>query len=283
MSQITIQTPRGVSISGTFTRPVDSYDAAVIFSHTFLSDRHASGMFDSLGRVLRRAGYATLAFDYSGHGSSGDEIITFDPLIEDFRAASGWLADQGFTRQVCVGHEFGATVALRAHSPAVQTYVLVSPVLGPLSYDWDMVFSDVQLSDLERHGTTTVPDDSESVRRHFTINKGTLADMSMVSSEKVLRGVSVPVLITHDAFDEETGLLDRTRDAFHLLPDGSVLGMTVPPVGIAVEYTPIEGVPVSDEAVERVAHASSSASAANLPSLPDVATQWATRWVPVGR
>ena len=130
-------------------------------------------MFDSLGRVLRSAGYATLAFDYSGHGSSGDEIITFDPLIEDFRAASGWLADQGFTRQICVGHEFGATVALRAHSPAVQTYVLVSPVLGPLSYDWDMVFSDVQLSDLERHGTTTVPDDSESVRRHFTINKGT--------------------------------------------------------------------------------------------------------------
>ena len=51
-------------------------------------------MFDSLGRVLRRAGYATLAFDYSGHGGSGDEIITFDPLIEGFRAASGWLADQ---------------------------------------------------------------------------------------------------------------------------------------------------------------------------------------------
>ena len=69
MSQITIQTPRGVSISGTFTRPVDSHDAAVIFSHTFLSDRHASGMFASLGRVLRSAGYATLAFDYSGHGS----------------------------------------------------------------------------------------------------------------------------------------------------------------------------------------------------------------------
>ena len=201
-------------------RPVDSYDAAVIFSHTFLSDRHASGMFDSLGRVLRRAGYATLAFDYSATAAPRRNHH-LRPAHEDFRAASGWLADQGFTRQVCVGHEFGATVALRAHSPAVQTYVLVSPVLGPLSYDWDMVFSDVQLSDLERHGTTTVPDDTESVRRHFTINKGTLADMSMVSSEKVLRGVSVPVLITHDAFDEETGLLERTRDAFHLLPDGS--------------------------------------------------------------
>ena len=103
-----------MSLSGTFTRPVDCRDAAVIFSHTFLSDRHASGMFDMLGRALRRAGYATLSCDFSGHGESGDEIIAFEPLIEDFRSASGWLADQGFERQVCVGHEFGATVALRA-------------------------------------------------------------------------------------------------------------------------------------------------------------------------
>ncbi len=280
MSQITIQTPRGVFISGTFTRPVDSRDAAVIFSHTFLSDRHASGMFDSLGRALRRAGYATLAFDFSGHGESGDEIITFDPLIEDFRAASGWLADQGFARQICVGHEFGAIVALRANPPSVQTYVLVSPVLGPLSYDWDLVFSDVQLSDLERHGTTTVPDDSCSVRRHFTINKGTLADMSMVSGEKALRGVTAPILITHDSFDEETGLVDRTRDAFHLLPVGSLVEMTEPPAGIVGEYTPVDGVPVSDEAVARALRASSAAS---LPELPDVAVQWASRWVPAGR
>ena len=237
-------------------------------------------MFDALGRAMRRAGYATLAFDYSGHGESGDEIITFDPLIEDFRSASGWLADQGFTRQICVGHEFGATVALRARPSAVQTYVLVSPVLGPLSYDWNLVFSDVQLSDLERHGTTTVPNDSASVRRHFTINKATLADMSMVSGEKALHGIDVPVLITHDAFDEETGLLDRTRDAFHLLPDGSVVDMTAPPVGIVGEYTPVDGVPVADEAVDRALAASGSA---HLPALPDVAVQWVSRWVPVGR
>ena len=237
-------------------------------------------MFDALGRTMRRAGYATLAFDYSGHGESGDEIITFDPLIEDFRSASGWLADQGFTRQICVGHEFGAAVALRSRPPAVQTYVLVSPVLGPLSYDWNLVFSDVQLSDLERHGTTTVPNDSASVRRHFTINKATLADMSMVSAEKALRGIDMPVLITHDAFDEETGLLDRTRDAFHLLPDGSVVDMTAPPVGIIGEYTPVDGVPVVDEAVDRALAASGSA---HLPALPDVAVRWVSRWVPAGR
>ena len=280
VSRITIQTPRGVSLSGTFTRPVDCRDAAVIFSHTFLSDRHASGMFDMLGRALRRAGYATLSGDFSGHGESGDEIIAFEPLIEDFRSASGWLADQGFERQVCVGHEFGATVALRARPPAVQTFILVSPVLGPLSYDWSVVFSEVQLSDLELHGTTTVPDDSESVRRQFTISKRTLADMSMVSAEEVLSGLDVPVLITHDSFDSETGLLDRTREAFHMLPDGSVVEMIAVPDSVVDEYTPPEGVPVAGEVVERALHASDSA---HLPDLRDVACRWASRWVPVGR
>ena len=56
--------------------------------------------------------------------------------------------------------------------------------------------------------------------------------------------------------------------------------MTAPPVGIIGEYTPVDGVPVVDEAVDRALAASGSA---HLPALPDVAVQWVSRWVPVGR
>ena len=114
-------------------------------------------MFDALGRAMRRAGYATLAFDYSGHGESGDEIITFDPLIEDFRSASGWLADQGFTRQICVGHEFGATVALRARPSAVQTYVLVSPDTMDMSARVALLIVKWRRTDSESLGMVVVP------------------------------------------------------------------------------------------------------------------------------
>ena len=211
---MTIETPRGVVLSGTMIDPVDSRDAAVLFSHTFLADRRSSAFFDDIARAFRGAGYATLAFDYSGHGRSGDEIITLSTMVEDLRAASGWLADQGHPRQIVHAHEFGATVALEARPPSAVTYILSSPALGPLSYDWTTIFSEVQLSDLERYGTTTIPDDSPSVRRHFTISKQTLADLSMADAEKLLTGLEVPTLITHDAADEETGLLDLTRAAF---------------------------------------------------------------------
>ncbi|MFC2620083.1 MAG: alpha/beta hydrolase, partial [Pauljensenia sp.] len=78
----------------------------------------------------------------------------------------------------------------------------------------------------------------------------------------------------------ETGLLDRTREAFHMLPDGSVVEMIAVPDSVVDEYTPPEGVPVAGEVVERALHASDSA---NLPDLRDVACRWASRWVPVGR
>ena len=56
--------------------------------------------------------------------------------------------------------------------------------------------------------------------------------------------------------------------------------MTAAPEGIAGEYTPVDGVPVIDEAVDRALAASGSA---HLPVLTDVAAEWVSRWVPVSR
>ncbi|MDC4232430.1 lysophospholipase [Actinomyces sp. B33] len=256
MSEILIDTPRGVCLAGTFIDPVDTGDAAVVFSHPFLSDRHSSGHFDRLARAYRAAGYATLAFDYSGHGASGDEIITLDALIEDLRAASGWLADRGLPRQVLHAHSFGATVALAARPMQAQALVLSSPAIGPVSYDWTEIFSDIQLSDLERYGATTIPDDSPSVRRQFTISKQTLIDLSMNEADRLLDGLEAPTLIVHDGADAESGLLEMTQEAFALLPNGSRVEVVADAVfGLG-------------EGVERLdAHA----------------VAWALQWVPIAR
>lgn len=221
MSEVTITTVRGVALSGTFIRPVDCRDAAVLFSHSFLADRHSGEHFDRLARAYRAAGYATLEFDYSGHGRSGDDIISQESQIADLQAASAWLAEQGLDRQLIHGHSFGAVTALASHLPCATAMVLSAPVLGPVSYDWTAIFSSVQLDELEEHGVTTIPDDSPGPRRHFTISKQTLADLSMVDREKLLDPLDPPVLIIHDADDMELGLVELTQEAFPLLADGS--------------------------------------------------------------
>ncbi len=221
MSEVRIQTPRGLTLAGTFINPVDALDAAVLFSHSFLANRHSGEHFDRLARVYRAAGYATLEFDYSGHGDSDDDIVTSEHQVEDLRAASGWLVDQGFPRQAVHGHSFGAVTALLARPRAARTMILSGAVTGPLSFDWESIFSPVQLDELEEHGVTTIPDDSPGPRRNFTISKQTLVDLSMVDTHQVLDGLETPVLIIHDADDEQVGLVEMTQENFSRLPDGS--------------------------------------------------------------
>lgn len=255
MAETKIPTPRGVELAGTFVNPVDSGDAAVLFSHSFLADRHSAEHFDRLARRYRAAGYATLEFDYSGHGESGDDIITLDAEVEDLRAASGWLADQGFARQLVHGHSFGATVALAARPTAVLAYVLSSPSIAPMSIDWTQIFSDEQLGDLEEIGATSIPDDSPSRRRSFTISKQTLADLSLCDPVVLLNGLDQPTLVIHDSTDADLGLLEATQEVFHLLPDGSRVEVADARFGLGE----------------------------NVEALDAPSVEWAKRWVPVVR
>lgn len=223
MSQVRIQTPRGVQLAGTFTVPVDSTDAAVLFSHSFLMDRQSSAHFPKLAKMYRGLGYATLGFDYSGHGSSDDDRIIVEHRTEDLRAASGWLAEQGFTRQLIHAHSTGSLSALRARPTAVEAMFVTSAVLGPVSYDWEAIFSQEQLEQLDRTGFMTIPDDSPGPREAFTINSQTLVDLSLNKPEELLRDLTTPLQLVYDRADEERGLVVTATEAFPLLPDGSRL------------------------------------------------------------
>lgn len=221
MTEVEILTPRGALLAGTFVNPVDSTDAAVVFSHSFLSDRDSGLHFARLAAVYRSLGYATLQFDYSGHGRSSDEVITLAATVEDLRSASGWLADQGFDRQLLHGHSFGTMTALQARPPAVETMILSSAVTGPLSYDWEQIFSPVQFEELEKTGIMSIPDDSPGPRERFQISLQTLRDISLSNSAKFLMDLDCPLLLIHDIEDEQQGLLQMTMDIFPQLPQGS--------------------------------------------------------------
>lgn len=221
MSDVQIITPRGISLAGTFVNPVDSTDAAVIFSHSVLDDRNSGLHFKRLAAMYRSMGYATLKFDYSGHGLSDDEIITIENQTEDLRAASGWLADQGFPRQLVHGHSFGTLAPLRSAPPHVQTMVLSAAITGPLDYDWGDVFSATQLDELELKGWTTIQDDSPGPRSEFVIGRDSLVGLSLNQPSELLGRLEVPVLFIHDSDDVQRGLLELTEEARPLFPAGS--------------------------------------------------------------
>lgn len=255
MGEAEILTPRGLTLRGTFVNPVDSGDAAVIFSHSLFSDRQSGLFFTRLAALYRKLGYATLIFDYSGHGQSEDADITIDSQVEDLRAASGWLRDAGFPRQLLHAHSFGTLTALRARPRDVKAMVLTNPITGPLAFDWEQIFSPEQLEELERRGFTHVPDDSPSARDAFRITGETLTGISLNQPKDLVDGLEFPVLLIHDVEAEQQGLLQLTTDVFSRFPDGSRI-----------------------EAL----HGADSASA-NLERLGALATAWAQQHLPVRR
>ncbi len=221
VSEVQIVTPRGIRLSGTFVVPVDSTDAAVIFSHSVFDDRMSGLHFKRLASIYRSMGYATVKFDYSGHGLSDDDVVTFSNQAEDLRAVSGWLADQGFRRQLIHGHSFGTLAPMKAAPSPVKTMILSAPITGPLDYDWEDVFSVSQLDELEMKGFTTISDDSPGPRAEFLVSRDSLAQLSLNDPKKLLGHLEVPVLLIHDADDIRRGLTELTMEASSLLPEGS--------------------------------------------------------------
>ena len=245
MSDVRIDTPRGITLAGTLhlptgaapidlevsTTPEDAQplqardEGVVLLAHDFLTDRHGqNGRLDRIGARYREAGLATLSLDFSGLGESDDDVITLAGEAEDLRAASSWLAGLGFNRQMIHANGFGATAALLARPEHVRTAVLVGAIVGPQSILWEHVFSPDQLDQLDRHGLTRLVDDNPNPRRWNVLSKQTLADVSLQSPETTMADLSWPVLMVHGALtdefpDSEAG----ATEGFPMLPDGSRL------------------------------------------------------------
>ena len=222
--EVTITTHRGIRLSGTLTE--GESDAAVIFSHGFLDERSSRGRFTDLMTAYADAGYATLAFDYSGCGRSDDEVVLVSREIEDFNSVSDFLSDAGYPRQAVHGHSLGSLIALRANSPWVRTMILTGALTGPLDYPWGEIFSAAQLDELGRTGRMRVPDDGPTPREATVIAADTLASFSTISQSQLLAPIRCPVLLIHGGQlieGEEHQLLTHSRVGLPLLPPGSRL------------------------------------------------------------
>ncbi|MCL3860940.1 alpha/beta hydrolase [Actinotalea sp. K2] len=228
MPEVVIATPRGVHLSGTFTPPTlePPSGLAVVFAHGFLGERSSRGRNDRLAAAYREAGHATLTFDFSGCGSSDDDVVTVAHEVEDLHAAIGHVVQAGFGLVVLHGHSLGSLVCLRTHSAHVVAMVLTGAITGPINHPWREVLGPDHWTELLRTGRTRVLDDGPTAREHNVISTQTLADFSDVGQAALLGAVTCPVLLVHGGAlvdGEENELLTRSRVGLPLLPEGSRL------------------------------------------------------------
>ncbi len=132
---VSFVTGDGFEIKGNYYKAEGS--KAVLLLHMLGKDRYD---YHSLAQQLQEQGYAALAIDFRGHGSSTsrDGIETsyktfseedFGSMAEDAAAAKRFLATRNKTMDAIVGASIGANVALKyaASDADVKTVVMLSP------------------------------------------------------------------------------------------------------------------------------------------------------------
>lgn len=151
---VRFMTSDGIEIVGDFERPAGAVSAGpfpvVILLHMYRSNRAA---FKPLTAELNKAGFATLAIDFRGHGDSGGKLRdaltrsveqrdtqVFNAMDGDVRAAYEFLAarkDVDVSRLAIVGASVGCSIAMKyaAADRSVDAVVCLSPGLDYLGVD----------------------------------------------------------------------------------------------------------------------------------------------------
>jgi len=144
---VRIAGPRG-ALAGELSYGDGEVEAACLLvnPHPHMGGQMGNNLIAHLAGQLPQRGVATLRFDYAGVGESeGGEVDVYasmaqfwetgvtpaDPLmIEDARAAAGWLRGQVAADMFLAGYSFGAYAAASIVDEDAAGIVLVSPTLS---------------------------------------------------------------------------------------------------------------------------------------------------------
>ena len=138
---VSIDTPDGVKLVGSFYKPQKPNSPALILMHQWTANRHT---YDSFAERMNQNGYAVLSFDGRGFGESvkkadGTEVKVdlekgIDPklLLSDANSAVEFLSKQpnvDADKIGVVGASYGSSVAIMyaADHPKIAAVVLLSP------------------------------------------------------------------------------------------------------------------------------------------------------------
>ena len=138
---ITIQVPESeIVLDGIFIRSGDPEPAGAVLAppHPLYGGSMTSPVLGELAYACKRAGYASIRFDWRGVGASAGALSGESADADaDYRAALAYLEETVPGPLVAAGYSFGAVAALRVARlhPRVRRLLLVAPPLDHLDRD----------------------------------------------------------------------------------------------------------------------------------------------------
>lgn len=210
----------GLKIVGILETPKNATSKAIILAHGLTVDKEEHGAFTELSRSLVEAGFATLRFDFHGHGESEgkQEEFTTRGEVDDLQNAVSYMKSQRFTEIGILGASFGGAISVlyTAQYPTdAQCLCLWNPVL-----DFNSVFLKPKTPwGKENFNLNTIKNFLIVGSAKFRLGKQLFDGMERINLPTFLEKIFCPTLIIHGNKDTRVPLEDSIQYV-HYLQDG---------------------------------------------------------------
>lgn len=219
MERVTFKNLRNLKLVGNLY-PSNS-KSIIIMCHGFMSNKYSRGRFEKLATAFNECGFSALAFDFSGCGESGNDSLTIEKEVDDFKSAILYVKSKGYEKIALYGRSLGTLICLKIYTPEIITMVLSGALTGSMEYNWNEFFTKEQMEELKKKRYITEYT-SEEARETIIIDRKILEGFEQINQKELLRKLKCPVLLIHGDNDEEEKLLcERSKVAINLLSTDS--------------------------------------------------------------
>lgn len=245
--EIDFVSPDGLRLRGTRVDVEDARGHAILV-HGGGVTREEGGFFTRLAAGLAVAGFASLRFDFRGHGESDgrQEDIALSGVANDIRAAVDEVREVGKPIALIAASFSGGIAVLYASLHPVDALVLLNPLLNyrrrfidDKPYWHDGYLNSEESSRLSENG-------SIKHSSTFSLGRPLLNEVFYLDPISKLGTLAIPTLLVHGTRDTFIPV-GSSRAAAAKLPDATMLEIDGAQHGIAVHDDPSYADPQTQE------------------------------------
>lgn len=197
----------GTKLSGVLEIPSGPVTAWAIFAHCFTCSKKSLAA-SRVARGLAANGIGVLRFDFTGLGESDGEFAEtgFSSNVSDLVQAAGWMASEGRSVRLLIGHSLGGAASLVA-AGQIERVQAVTTIGAPSDAGHVAEQFSTHIPEIEAEGAAEV----NLGGRPFTISRAFLEDVKSAEVKSAVSALRKPVLFLHAPGDEIVGIDNATE------------------------------------------------------------------------